>query len=236
MKKLNIHFETLQGGICVSSKTVDFNSENDEIPVNTESREVFCVGNLNENVVKIQFTLMSNVDKFTLRVSPELISLKKGFACEFSMYLTPLCTFVGVTEKSTRIDYDELKEDKKLGEGSFGVVYKGTFRGNVVAIKKMKNFSNDDNSMEEFINEVDMLNKFRSDFIVHFYGAVFILSKVCLVTEFAQFGSLKDLMQHKKSEEVETKIRIKMLVDSSKGIAYLHENGILHRDIKPVIS
>ncbi|ELP88807.1 protein kinase, putative, partial [Entamoeba invadens IP1] len=258
MKKSNIHFETLQGGICVSSKTVDFNSENDEIPVNTESREVFCVGNLNENVVKIQFTLMSNVDKFTLRVSPELISLKKGFACEFSMYLTPLCTcqiissiqivaknlktndekfnaikVIGVTEKSTRIDYDELKEDKKLGEGSFGVVYKGTFRGNIVAIKKMKNFSNDDNSIEEFTNEVNMLNKFRSDFIVHFYGAVFIPSKVCLVTEFAQFGSLKDLMQHKKSEEECINMRIKMLVDSSKGIAYLHENGILHRDIKP---
>ncbi|MBQ8765278.1 MAG: hypothetical protein IJZ16_00565, partial [Clostridia bacterium] len=42
------------------------------------------------------------------------------------------------TELSTRLDPDELKEDKKLGEGSFGIVYLGEFRRNKVAIKKMK--------------------------------------------------------------------------------------------------
>ena len=42
------------------------------------------------------------------------------------------------TELSTRLDPDELIEEKKLGEGSFGIVYKGTFRSNIVAIKKMK--------------------------------------------------------------------------------------------------
>ena len=34
-----------------------------------------------------------------------------------------------------RLDPDELIEEKKLGEGSFGVVYLGNFRGNKVAIK-----------------------------------------------------------------------------------------------------
>ena len=32
----------------------------------------------------------------------------------------------------------------------------------------------DDKAMKEFYKEVSMLDKFRSDFIIHFYGAVFI--------------------------------------------------------------
>ncbi|ELP91757.1 protein serine/threonine kinase, putative [Entamoeba invadens IP1] len=57
-----------------------------------------------------------------------------------------------------------------------------------------------------------MLDKFRSEFVVRFYCAVFARNKVFMVTEFAQYGSLQDLMKHKTSNEV---------------------NGILYRDIKP---
>ncbi|ELP89366.1 tyrosine protein kinase TXK, putative [Entamoeba invadens IP1] len=139
----------------------------------------------------------------------------------------------GITQQSTRIDPDVLIEDKKLGEGSFGVVYKGSYLGNVVAIKKMKNSTFDEKAFDEFEKEVSMLDKFRSEYIVHFYGAVFIPNKICMVTEFAQYGSLQDLMKHKKSEEVDMKIRVKMMIDGARGVLYLHENGILHRDIKP---
>ncbi|ELP84796.1 serine/threonine protein kinase HT1, putative [Entamoeba invadens IP1] len=97
----------------------------------------------------------------------------------------------------------------------------------------MKIGSGDNSQIDEFKKEVAMLDKFRSDYIVHFYGAVFILNKICMVTEFAPFGSLQDLMKHKKSEDVDMKIRVKICLDGANGIEYLHTNGILHRDIKP---
>ena len=42
------------------------------------------------------------------------------------------------TELSNYIDYDELKINKKLGEGTFGIVYLGIYRENEVAIKRIK--------------------------------------------------------------------------------------------------
>ena len=130
-----------------------------------------------------------------------------------------------------RLDPDELIENKKIGEGTFGIVFKCLFRGNTVAIKKMKHAIDTTESIEEFNKEVTMLDKFRSDYIIHFYGAVFILNKICIVTEFATYGSLNNLIH--KHEIINEQIRIKILLDSAKGIQYLQNNGILHRDIKP---
>ena len=185
--------------------------------------------------------------------------MKSGKACEFEVFIKPLCScelndhikIIALdirkgkqlitempihfnTEISTRLDYYELIQEKKLGEGSFGIVFLGTFRGNKVAIKKIKTVNQVRESMEEFEKEVAMLDKFRSDYIIHFYGACFLPGKLCMVTEFAEYGSIQDLIYKRPNEnEITPKLKTKILLDAAKGVQYLHENGILHRDIKP---
>ena len=87
--------------------------------------------------------------------------------------------------------------------------------------------------MYEFEREVKMLDKIRSEYIIHFYGACFIPTKVCMVTEYAAFGSLQTLLEKRVTQPLNEKMRIKFMTDAAHGIQYLHENGILHRDIKP---
>ena len=51
----------------------------------------------------------------------------------------------------------------------------------------MKEIKQTEESIEEFNKEVSMLDKFRNEYIIHFYGAVFIPNKICMVTEFAKY-------------------------------------------------
>ena len=56
--------------------------------------------------------------------------------------------------------------------------------------------------------EVAMMDKFRNDYIIHFYGAVFIPNKICMVTEFAQYGSIQDLINKENFHEPSKTIKI----------------------------
>ncbi|BFU24164.1 protein kinase, putative [Entamoeba histolytica HM-1:IMSS-B] len=139
-----------------------------------------------------------------------------------------------MTEVSCRLSPSDIVEERIIGEGSFGVVFLGYFKGNKVAIKKLKKLQVLENMINEFKDEVSMLEKFRNEYIVHFYGAVMIPNKLCFVTEFAEYGSLSDLIEKRmKNNPLDEKLKIKFCLDAAKGIEYLHSNGILHRDIKP---
>ncbi|ELP94680.1 protein serine/threonine kinase, putative [Entamoeba invadens IP1] len=259
MKYSNVNFVNSSDKRVLLSKNELFRDNDNLFKVNFEYKDVLCVGNNTKRPLKTQITTKSNSTKYSIRANPSVVTLKRGEACEFEIFMTIMCTctitdcifiiansFVDniesqievqlniTSELSSRLDPEELIEDKLLGEGSFGVVYKGKFRGNDVAIKMMKNGTkHDEEQLKEFEKEVEMLDKFRSDYIVHFHGAVFIPNKMCMVTEFANYGSLSDLMKKKVSNEVTIKLRLKMMTDGAKGILYLHTNGILHRDIKP---
>ncbi len=60
------------------------------------------------------------------------------------------------------VPYEEIKIEGKIGEGSFGVVFKGTFRGAQVAIKQMKSpvyMQLSENDIEEFRKEAYMMSR-----------------------------------------------------------------------------
>ncbi|ELP91650.1 tyrosine protein kinase, putative [Entamoeba invadens IP1] len=258
MSRSNVNFLYKVNDIVYSNKDIiQVKAINKEyIPVCSETRDLLCLGNKGNETVKIQIVVKTNVFKYQIKVDPLVVILHKGEACEFEIIVVPYCTCKlkdifnitvlklkeGVatshefpiafeTELTTKLDPDELVEETKLGEGSFGIVYLGTFRGNKVAIKKMKNLVDSEDNYKDFVSEVCMLDKFRCDYIVYFYGAVFIPRKICIVSEYAKYGSLENLIV--ESPVPSSKMRVKICLDSARGLSYLHQNGILHRDFKP---
>eukprot|EP00727_Mastigamoeba_balamuthi_P009715 m51a1_g5366 putative protein serine threonine (780) ;mRNA; r:516582-519978 len=129
---------------------------------------------------------------------------------------------------STRIDYDELVFGDVVGEGNFGTVYRGTWRGSEVAIKQIRGGSY--LSLEELGREIDILEQIRSPFVVTFYGAAVVPRRVSLVTEFAPHGSLAGVMQRQTLSQL---YRLRVASNVASGMKFLHACGIVHRDLKP---
>ena len=86
-------------------------------------------------------------------------------------------------------------------------------------MKNLENLENEGDQkklIEEFDKKVSMLDKFRSIYVINFVGAVYIPNKIAIVTEFAEFGSIQDLMHKRKDSPLSKAMRVKLLYDASK--------------------
>ncbi|HQY22136.1 MAG TPA: protein kinase [Gammaproteobacteria bacterium] len=130
---------------------------------------------------------------------------------------------------SCQIEYKDLNFGKELGQGSFGIVYQGSYQFGSVAIKKLQIGNLSPEAHEEFRKEADMMAQLRHPNIVHFYGYCSIPR--CLVMEYMPKGSLFSVLQD-KTQALDWDVRIRIAIDMVSGLAFLHSKSILHRDIK----
>lgn len=132
---------------------------------------------------------------------------------------------------SYQIDYKELNFGKKLGEGGFGVVHQGTWRKHTnVAIKQLLVDDLSHAASKEFDTETQTMVRLRSPHIVQFYGYC-VSPKRCIVMEYMPNGSLYKVLKN-TNQPLDWSIRIRIAIDMASGLAFLHEERILHRDIK----
>ncbi|CAM8997671.1 unnamed protein product [Rhodiola kirilowii] len=129
------------------------------------------------------------------------------------------------------INIKKLKFETKIASGSFGRLYKGTYWNQEVAIKVLRQESVDANMQKEFAQEVFIMRKVRHQNIVHFIGASTKPPNLCIVTEFLKGGSLYDYL-HKNKGFFKLPVLLKAAIDISRGMEYLHNNDIIHRDLK----
>ena len=122
-----------------------------------------------------------------------------------------------------------------LGSGSFGKVFKGvnTLTRNLVAIKKTKKYlkKKSDFNSEIFVNvrnEIEILKKLSHPNIVKIYEIFDIREYYFQINEYCKFSDLYNYFKFHLSEKQICIILYQIL----SGILYLHENNIVHRDIK----
>jgi serine/threonine protein kinase len=132
------------------------------------------------------------------------------------------------------IDFGEVQVGRQVGLGSYGVVYKGKWKGVEVAVKRFIKQKLDERRMLEFRAEMAFLSELHHPNIVLFIGACVKKPNLCIVTEFMKQGSLKDILMD-NTTKLTWQNKIQMLRRAALGINYLHSLHpvIVHRDVKP---
>ncbi|KAK1303427.1 Serine/threonine-protein kinase HT1 [Acorus calamus] len=129
------------------------------------------------------------------------------------------------------IDAKLLKFESKVASGSYGDLYRGTYCSQDVAIKVLKPERVNVDMQREFAQEVYIMRKVRHKNVVQFIGACTKPPSLCIVTEFMSGGSVYDFL-HKQKGSFKLPSLLKVAIDISKGMNYLHQNNIIHRDLK----
>jgi serine/threonine protein kinase len=149
-----------------------------------------------------------------------------------SIQLTPVLQI-----PSTELEYD--KKDDIIGSGSYGEVYRGWWQGKQpVAVKELTGTLTTEAERELYREAGIMahLAKLSIDpLTVRLFGIVMKKPNYALVMEYVPNGTLFDLMQLQKErskEKLPWDLCYQLAADIANGIALLHSQNILHRDLR----
>ncbi|CAI5495190.1 unnamed protein product, partial [Closterium sp. Naga37s-1] len=135
--------------------------------------------------------------------------------------------------KELEIDWADMHLRERIGQGSYGTVYRAEWQGSDVAVKVFLDQDLGSHALEDFRTEVAIMFKARHPNVLYLMGAVTRPPHLSIVTEFCPRGSIFRLLQQ-PNRELTPQRRLSFALDVAKGMNYLHKRKppIVHRDLK----
>ncbi|CAL9084130.1 unnamed protein product [Musa textilis] len=137
------------------------------------------------------------------------------------------------TIEEIEVATENFAENRKIGEGGYGPVYRGTLDHTPVAIKVLRPDAAQGRS--QFQQEVEILCCIRHPNMVLLLGAC--PEYGCLVYEYMANGSLEDrLFRRGNTPPIPWQHRFRIAAEIGTGLLFLHQTKpepLVHRDLKP---
>ncbi|KAG5472527.1 hypothetical protein LSCM1_03928 [Leishmania martiniquensis] len=137
-------------------------------------------------------------------------------------------------QHSTLLSVEEMETfscGPALGKGSYGTVHLGILtNGKLVAVKYVNVVSESPEALASVEAEVNMLRELSHPNIIRYFGAHTIQDTMLVFMEFAVGGSLTSIVR--KFTHLTEPVMQLYTFQILKGLQYLHDKGVVHRDIK----
>jgi hypothetical protein len=121
----------------------------------------------------------------------------------------------------------------KLGEGGMGVVYRARYvvDNRHVAVKLLPPDVANSTILSRFERELEILKTLRHPNIVRSFGGVCEGNQHFYAMELVEGGTLDKLLEERGKLSAE--VAVQFALQMASGLAYAHERGVVHRDVKP---
>merc|ERR1719219_2072464 len=126
-----------------------------------------------------------------------------------------------IEQNDWEIPFENISDLEWLGSGAQGAVFVGKYKGEAVAVKKVK---------EEMETDIRHLRKLNHPNIVQFRGVCTQAPVFCIVMEYCPGGPLYNLLR--EGREVPPSKLVDWTKQLATGMSYLHQHKIIHRDLK----
>jgi serine/threonine protein kinase len=139
-------------------------------------------------------------------------------------------TDLEIVQEALKADYDVREE---IGRGGMAMVFRARELGlkRDVAVKVLPfSHSHDANLVERFANEARTAAKLEHPNIISIYRVGRSGDVIYFAMRFLRGPALADLIQHAALDPGDIR---RILMQSAAGLGYAHENGVVHRDVKP---
>ncbi|KAG9400843.1 hypothetical protein AC1031_010283 [Aphanomyces cochlioides] len=114
-----------------------------------------------------------------------------------------------------------------LAVGTFAEIWTGQYRGEKVAVKRIKRTQS--SSVASLLDEIQVLARLDNEYIVHFIGA----NGPCeYVMEFMDMGDLRAHLATRSPDVFGWPDKINVMLSIVHALVYLHDTGVVHRDLK----
>lgn len=129
-------------------------------------------------------------------------------------------------------EHIQIDKSCKLGMGSFGTVYKGSYQGTASAVKKL---DLEDEDLSGIMHEIQVSMRLHHPHIVKLMAATKTDQHILLATEYIHGANLDRILHGPScSIKLSEDDKIYVILEILLAVEYIHSQNIIHQDIKPV--
>lgn len=127
-------------------------------------------------------------------------------------------------------DLDNIEQKSRIENGPYSVVFKGLWNNIQVAIKSPIQIAFE-SFIKDFDREIELAKRIKTICVAEMIGISIVDQRLAIISEFAPYGNLElYVITHSRFNP---KLKIMMAIDICRAVGFLHQNGIIHCNIKP---